>query len=295
MATATQVVARFTADISDVQSKMGAARDAFNSVSDAASMSSRRIRELGQGLADVGKKMTVGVTLPIAGAGAAATAAAMSFESSMNKIVGLVGIASDEVAGMGDEVLGMAGKVGKAPVELSNGLFVITSAGLRGAEAMSALEASARAGAAGLGETNDIARAVSGALSAYGSDVLSAADATDAIVATARAGNFETSQFAAAIGRVLPFAEQAGASFQDMGGAVALLTRVNGDAAQSVTQMQALFRAFVVPTEEAKKALDGVGMSAGDLRASIADRGLPATLAMLDNALVGTGNSWVGC
>jgi TP901 family phage tail tape measure protein len=109
----------------------------------------------------------------------------------------------------------------------------------------------------------------------------------DAIVATARAGNFETSQFAAAIGRVLPFAQQAGASFQDMGGAVALLTRVNGDAAQSVTQIQALFRAFVVPTEEAKKALDGVGLSAADLRDSIAKEGLPATLAMLDQALGG--------
>ena len=287
MAVATEVVARFTADVSDIQSKMAGVRGAFDAVSDAATFSSAQIRNVGQTMADVGTKMTVGITLPLAGVAAAATNAAMSFETSMTKIIGLVGIASDEVGRMGDEVLAMSGAVGKSPDELAAGLFVVTSAGLRGSEAMAVLGNSARAGAAGLGETNDIARAVAGALSAYGSEVLSASDATDAIVATARAGNFETSQFAAAIGRVLPFAQQAGASFQEMGGAVALLTRVNGDAAQSVTQIQALFRAFVVPTEEAKTALAEMGMSAQDLRDSIAKKGLPATLEMLDRALGG--------
>lgn len=284
---ATEVVARFTADISDVQSKMRLASGAFSAVGEAAAFSSKRIAQVGQSLADAGAKMTVGLTLPLGGLAIAAGNAAMSFETNMSKITGLVGIASDEVARLGDEVLGMAGAVGKSPDELAAGLFVVTSAGLRGAEAMATLSNSAKAGAAGLGETNDIARAVAGALSAYGSEVLSASAATDAIVATARAGNFETSQFAAAIGRVLPFAKQAGASFQDMGGAVALLTRVNGNAAESITQIQALFRAVVVPTEEAKTALQDVGMSAQFLRESIASQGLPATLAMLDKALGG--------
>jgi TP901 family phage tail tape measure protein len=287
MAMATEVVARFTADISDVQSKMAVARGAFGAVGEAAAFSSKRIAQVGQTMADAGAKMTIGLTLPLGGVALAAGNAAMSFETGMTKIIGLVGIASDEVARMGDSVLAMSGAVGKAPDELADGLFVVTSAGLRGSEAMSTLSSAAKAGAAGLGQTNDIARAVAGALSAYGSEVLSASEATDAIVATARAGNFETSQFAAAIGRVLPFAKQAGASFQDMGGAVALLTRVNGNAAESITQIQALFRAVVVPTEEAKTALDEVGLSAQDLRDSISEKGLPATLEMLDKALGG--------
>jgi TP901 family phage tail tape measure protein len=149
------------------------------------------------------------------------------------------------------------------------------------------LEFSLKAATAGLGETEDIARAVSGAVNAYGADIIGAADATDVIVATARAGNFETSAFAASIGRVLPFAKQAGSSLEDMGGAVALLTRTNGDAAQSVTQMSALFRAFVVPTEQTKTALADVGMSAEDMRDAIANQGLPAALDMLDEKLGG--------
>ena len=245
------------------------------------------MQKVGEKIGAVGGTLTKSVTLPIVGIGAAATVAAVEFETSMSKITGLVGIAADEVQAMQAEVLALAGETAKAPNELADALFVVTSAGLRGEEALSALEFAAKAGAAGLGETNDIARAVAGSLNAYGADVLSAAAATDVIVATARAGNFETSQFAGALGRVLPFAKQAGASLEDVGGAVALLTRTNGDAAQSVTQVQALFRAFVTPTAEAVKALDKVGLSAEDMRQAISDDGLPAALTMLENKLGG--------
>ena len=212
---------------------------------------------------------------------------ASQFETSIAKVEGLVGITGDELDQLASATRRLGIETGKGAIEAAEGLFVITSSGLRGADAIEALELSLKASTAGLGETEAIARAVSGAMNAYGADVIDAADATDVIVATARAGNFETSAFAASIGRVLPFAVQAGASLEDMGGAVALLTRTNTDAGQSVTQMSALFRAFVVPTEEAKKALDNVGLSAEDMRNAIASEGLPAALDMLDEKLGG--------
>lgn len=273
MATVVEVLARLRADTGQFTSAMQKA--------------SGTLQTAGQKMTAVGGSLTRSVTLPLVGVGVAAVAMSAQFESSMSKIVGLVGIASDEVDGMRDSVLQISGATAKSPVELADALFVVTSAGLRGENAMGALDSAARASAAGLGETTDIARALSGAMNAYGADTLDAARATDVIVATARAGNFETSQFAAAIGRVLPFAKQAGASFEDMGGAVALLTRTNGDAAQSVTQMAALFRAFVVPTQEAKKAFEEVGLSAEQMRQMIAEDGLPAALQHLDGALGG--------
>lgn len=223
----------------------------------------------------------------IAAVGVASVREASQFESSIAKVEGLVGVAGAELEQMAEAARRLGMETGKGAQEASDALFVIASSGLRGADAIEALELSLKASTAGLGETEDIARAVSGALNAYGTDIIDAASATDVIVATARAGNFETSQFAAAIGRVLPFAKQAGSSLEDMGGAVALLTRTNGDAAQSVTQISALFRAFVVPTEEAKKALDNVGLSAEDMRNAIANEGLPAALDMLDEKLGG--------
>ena len=232
---------------------------------------------------DVGRVAAAAITA----VGVASVREASQFETSIAKVEGLVGVAGAELDQMADAARRFGIETGKGAQEAAEGLFVIASSGLRGADATEALELSLKAAAAGLGETEDIARAVSGALNAYGTEVIDAASATDVIVATARAGNFETSQFAAAIGRVLPFAKQAGSSLEDMGGAVALLTRTNGDAAQSVTQVSALFRAFVGPTEEAKKALDNVGLSAEDMRNAISSDGLPAALDMLDEKLGG--------
>jgi len=107
------------------------------------------VKKFGEGMGQAGKSLTASVTLPIVGIGAAATAMAVEFESSMSKIVGLVGIAQGEVDGMKKAVIGLAGETAKSPKELADALFVVTSAGLRGADAMNALEFAAKAGAAG--------------------------------------------------------------------------------------------------------------------------------------------------
>lgn len=262
--------------------------DAFGAHADkSAARTGAKFQALGARMSSVGRKMTLGLTLPIVGVGVAAFKMAADFERSMSKITGLVGLSRQQVAGMRKGVLELSKGTGKSAAELADGLFVITSAGLRGTDAMDALNAAGKASTAGLGATNDIARSVAGAMNAYGSATLDASKATDIIVATARAGNFETSQLAAALGRVLPFAKQAGASLEQVGGAVALLTRTNGNAAESITQITALMRAFVVPTEEGKKILGELGMSAQDMRDSIAKDGLAASLQMLDKRLNG--------
>lgn len=241
------------------------------------------LSKFGSFAADVAKVAAAAISA----VGVASVREAAQFETSIAKVEGLVGVTGEELDKLAGAARRLGTETGKGAQEASEGLFVIASSGLRGAAAIEALEFSLKAATAGLGETEDIARAVSGAVNAYGADIIDAADATDVIVATARAGNFETSAFAASIGRVLPFAKQAGSSLEDMGGAVALLTRTNTDAAQSVTQMSALFRAFVVPTAEAQKALDNVGLSAEDMRDAIANEGLPAALDMLDEKLGG--------
>ena len=95
----------------------------------------------------VGRKMTMGLTLPIVGIGAAAFKMSSDFETSMSKITGLVGISEQEVRGMGKGVLELSKTTGKSATELSEGLFVITSAGLRGKDAMDSLGAAGKASA----------------------------------------------------------------------------------------------------------------------------------------------------
>ena len=105
----------------------------------------------------MGRTMTTFVTAPIVAAGGASLKMAADFESSMSKIEGLVGVARSEVDRMKESVLDLAGPTAKAPQELADALFFVTSAGFRGADAMDVLEKSAKASAAGLGETKQVA------------------------------------------------------------------------------------------------------------------------------------------
>lgn len=246
-----------------------------------------RTQRAGVAMSRIGDKLTTRVSLPLAAVGAASVKMAMDFDSSMSKIVGLVGLSRTEVDGMREDVLALSGETTKSPQELADALFTITSAGLRGGEAMDVLEASAKASAAGLGDTRAIAEAVTASVNTYGSETLDAARATDIFVATARAGNFATEELTGAMGKVLPFANAAGASLEDVGGAVALLTRSNNDANESITNTAALFRAFVRPSQQAIDILDEVGLTAQDVRDSMGENGLVATLQMLDGALGG--------
>ena len=101
-----------------------------------------------------------------------------------------------------------------------------TSAGFEGKEALDVLEASAKAAAAGLGETKQVADAVTSAVNAYGIENLSAARSTDILVATVREGKAEADSIAGALGQVLPAASELGVEFAELGGTIAALTRI---------------------------------------------------------------------
>ena len=274
-------------DIRRARREIDGLEDELNGLDKSMMRASRAAGSFGQAMTGIGSLMTQSITVPMIGAGVAATNLAASFSESMSRIVGLVGLSSEQVQAMEADVLSLAGETAKAPQELAEALFVVTSAGLRGADAMEALELAAKAGAAGLGVTNDIARAVAGAMNGYGAETLDAARATDVLVATARAGNFETSQFAGALGRVLPFASQAGVTIEDLGGAVALLTRTNGNATQSINLLRALFGKFVIPTEQTRTVLAEVGVEMADIREIIQRDGLVAALRALERAVGG--------
>ena len=106
----------------------------------------------GQSMQQVGRMATMYLTLPLALIGGAAAKMQADFEKSMSKIIGLVGVAREQVNAWTDDVLNMAVKVGRSPQQLADALYFITSAGIRGAEAMDVLEMSAKASASGLGE-----------------------------------------------------------------------------------------------------------------------------------------------
>jgi len=240
-----------------------------------------KLATTGAAMKKVGKAMTMYLTLPMALVGGAAAKMYMGFEASMSKIVGLVGVAREKVAAWSEEILRIAPQLGKAPKELADAMFFITSAGIRGAEAMDVLKMSAKASASGLGETKIVADLVTSAMNAYGKETLNAQLATDILTASVREGKAEATALASSMGMVLPIASNMGVAFHEVGGAVAAMTRTGTSAATASMQLRQILASLLKPTQQAEEALWNMNTSSAALRKTIKQDGLLAALMQI--------------
>lgn len=266
-----EVSAPITADVNPFRNSLNNAQSMGNKFIGQISSSAQ---SFGNSLAGLGRGLTKYVTLPLAGAATAIFKFGKDFETEMSKVIGLVGVSASQVNAWGDDILEMAPRLGKAPKDLAEALFFVTSAGLRGAAALDVLEMSAKASTAGLGETKTIADLVTSAINAYGQENLSAARATDIITAAVREGKAEASELAASMGQVLPLASQMGVTFDQVAATQAAMTKTGTNAAEAATQLKSIMAGLIKPSKQAEEQLKAMGTSSSEMRKKIKDEGL---------------------
>lgn len=228
-----------------------------------------------------GRTLSRVLTLPLLAIGAAATKMAVTFDEEMTKIITLVGVAEVQVDRWRESILALGPAVGVGPTELARALFVVTSAGERGAEALKIVKFAAMAAAIGLGDTATTARAVTAAMQAYKEEALSAARATDILVGTVRAGNLVAADLAGSLGRVLATASSLSVSFQEVGAFIATFTRLGVSAEEATTALRQVLSTIIGPVGDAKAALASVNLTTEDLISTLREDGLLAVLELL--------------
>lgn len=225
-------------------------------------------------MTSAGRTLSRNLTLPIVGLGFAAGKMSLSFEKAMTNIRALVGASDQQMEEYQAGVLALAETVPQGPQVLADALYFVTSSGFEGAAALAVLEASAKAAAAGLGETEQVARIVGAAVNAYGEENLKASEATDVLLATVREGTAEPEELAQVLGRVLAPAQAVGVEFGELGGAVAGLTLGGLDAAEAVTALRGVLSTFLKPTSQTRDLLEDAGTSIAEVRKQVAEKGL---------------------
>ncbi len=250
-----------------------------------------QMSKTGARLQSIGGDLTKSITLPIVAIGGAAIKMSMDFNTAMTKVQTLASESAENIDFLKKKVLALAPTVGIGPTALADALLVIESTGFRGAEAMGILEMSAKASAVGMGDTKDVARALTAAINAYGIENLTAAQAADVLFATVDAGGAEADQLAGELGRIVGVASQLGVSFQEVGAFIATYTRLGLSAAEATTGLSGVLNTILSPSAEARDALAGMGMSAKTLRDNVAEHGLSAALIDLQAKLGGNADA----
>lgn len=214
--------------------------------------------------------------------------AAINFETSAVRLRTQIGLTAGQMHEMAEASREVGRATGQGAQAAINASFFIASAGLRGQTALDALEASAQAARLGLGDMNTVADLVTSAINAYGSDVLDAAQATDILIGSVREGKAEAPELAAALGMVLPIASEMGVTFDQVGAAVAAMTRTGTNAGTASMQLRQILASLLNPTSQVREAMEEFGLSADEVRATIRDDGLWQALVDLREATGGS-------
>lgn len=247
-----------------------------------------RMQRVGSTTTRVGGTLTRDLTVPIAAAGVASVKTAQNFDLLISRMVGLGGVTQKQAQQFRQYILALSPKVGKGPDELANALYQIVSAGVKGRNALQALTVSAKASAAGLGDTATVADAITSVMNAYAKSGMTAAKAANVLTAAVRDGKGEADQFAPVLGKVVAVAAQLKVPFDQVAGALAQMTKLGVPAEDAATQLSATFSGLLKTTPKAEKALEAMGLSAAGLRQEIADKGLLATLQTLNEKTHGS-------
>ena len=246
----------------------------------------RSLKKFGSSMKRTGQNMTRTLTMPLLALGGASVKLASDFETSMTKISTLVGASAKDLKEYEKGIMQLSDQVGISAKELADGLFFITSAGFEGAEALEALEISAKASAMGMGEMSSISNALTSIMTAYADEQMTAAKAGDLLHETLKQGKFDAGQFMEKLGSVIPVAAGAGVSMEELGAASATMSKLSGDAAGTLTAMRSLMLSLLKPSEKQKEILADIGMTSEQL-GKMMDESLLGTMQHLFKSLDG--------
>lgn len=246
----------------------------------------------GNNASSIGKALTRNLSLPLLALGGYAVKAASDFETATARVAGLTPYLDEtgkSVEQLQHQLLTLAGdpQIIAGPTELADSLFLAGSAGLDAAEVFPVVKLSAQGMSAGMGKATDISTVLIAALNNYRGSGLTAAKAMDILTVAIQEGTAAPEEMAIALGRVLPVAAAAGVSFEQVTSSVAALTNLGVPTRVATTSLRALFSELLAPTQAAKKALDAFGISAQQLRDTLANNGPVAAFELLNRAVHG--------
>lgn len=229
-------------------------------------------KALGEGITDLGRSMTLGLTVPIVAAGGAATSVAASFDDTMSQVQGALGGASADMDGLrnlalqlGADTVFSATESAQAMVELAKG--GLTEAQIKGG----ALAASMDLAAAG---QLNLADAAATTVQMMGSFGLGAGDATriaNALAGAANASSADVSDLTQAMSQCSAQASLAGWSLEDTAAALALFADHGVKGSDAGTSLKTMLQRLAAPTDQAAEAIAAYGLNIRDSNGKMKD------------------------
>jgi TP901 family phage tail tape measure protein len=245
------------------------------------------------GIASLHKKLTLAaigfgvIVVAAAAVGIAATKMAGDYQAGIMTLQTGAGEYAKNIDMVRKGILDMAVDTGTSTKQLIAGMFMIESAGYHGAAGLTILRAAAEGAKVGNADLGATANALTTIMVDYAGRGVTAAQATNTLIAIVSHGKTHMQDLATSISTVLPAAAKYGVSLTDVSAALATMTMQNGDAAASTTYLRQLLTSLASPSGASAKALKEIGLTSQEVSDDM-KKSLPDTLVMITKAIDNT-------
>ena len=215
------VTAVLKANVSDFQRGMAQAQASLKSFT---TQTGSTMQNVGSTIAGVGKGLTLGVTAPLLGIGAASVKTAMSFEKQMNRVKAISGATGNDFDKLRNQAIKLGADSVFSATEVAQAQEMMASAGFDTNEIYSAMPGIMDLAAASGGDMALAGEAVATAMNQFGLEASEASHVADIFARAAADTNAEVSDMADALKYAGPVAGSLGISMEETAAAIGIMS-----------------------------------------------------------------------
>lgn len=222
------------------------------------------LQSAGAAMANTGKKITAGITLPVVGATAAITKISVDFEKQMSRVQAIAGLPADAMVRIEQKAREMGESTIYSATEAGKAFEYMALAGWKEEEMLRGIEPILKlAGAAqmDLGTASDI---VTDGLTAFGLSADDANNFVDVLAATMANSNTDVNQLGEAFKYVAQMGGTMSYSIEDVSLALGTMANAGVKSSQSGTALRRLLINMVNPTDQVQVAMSNLGVKLFD-------------------------------
>ena len=252
----------------------------MTSASKAGEKTRKSIEKFGNGIADVGSKMTAAITVPVIGAGAACIKVASDFESGMSQVQATMGITKDATAELNgqtvntmDALSSLAKEMGKSTkfsaTEAAAAINNMAMAGYNVQKTYDTLPTVLSLASAGSLDLDYATQLVANGMAVMGDNCKSAQQMADQMAVTASNAYGSVADFGEGLLVAGGQASVCGQSMEDTFTALGILGDAGIQGAEGGTALRNTLKNLYQPTEKAGKVLKKLGIQTSDAQGNL--------------------------
>lgn len=225
--------------------------------------------KIGTQLSSMGKSFTMGLTLPLVGAGLAALKVGNDFEAQMSRVKAISGATGREFEKLNQQAMDLGASTAFSAMEAAQGMENLASAGFSTNEIMAAMPGMmdlAASSGEDLASSADIAAST---LRGFGLEAEQAAHVADVLAKNSADTNAAVADTGEAMKYIAPVAHSMGLSLEEVTASIGIMANAGIKGSQAGTTLRGALSKLADPSKEAAETIEAIGFKAFDAQGNL--------------------------